>query len=128
MLLSFLPLLLLGPLAFRARCFIFRPLQARPLLEEALTARRETLGDRHPDTLGSINNLGNLLMAQGKLDEVRSRVRWTARLVPWLHAVWWTACQLVRTLCGHRDGRALGELVTRWSRCARRGVGMCMRA
>ena len=63
MLLSFLPLLLLGPLAFRARSFIFRPLQARPLLEEALTARRETLGDRHPDTLTSVDNLGRLLEA-----------------------------------------------------------------
>jgi hypothetical protein len=29
--------------------------------------RRETLGNRHPDTLASINNLGTLLMAKGDL-------------------------------------------------------------
>ena len=71
-----------------------RRLQAKPLLEEDLAACRETLGDRHPDTLSSINNLGLLLQAQGKLDEVRSRMRPTARacLVRRLHAVWWTAC------------------------------------
>ena len=45
--------------------------EARPLYEEALQASRETLGDRHPDTLGSINNLGMLLKAQGSLDEAR---------------------------------------------------------
>ena len=28
---------------------------------EVLAAMRETLGDRHPDTLTSINNLGGLL-------------------------------------------------------------------
>ena len=31
-----------------------KPDEARPLYEEALQARRETLGDRHPDTLTSI--------------------------------------------------------------------------
>ena len=30
--------------------------EARPLYEEALQGRRETLGDRHPRTLYSINN------------------------------------------------------------------------
>ena len=34
---------------------------AAPLLREALEAMRETLGDRHPHTLTSINNLGWLL-------------------------------------------------------------------
>jgi hypothetical protein len=29
--------------------------------------RRETLGNRHPDTLNSINNLGTLLRAKGDL-------------------------------------------------------------
>ena len=51
---------------------VWRRLQAKPLLEEALNACRETLGDRHPDTLTSINNLGLLLKAQGQLDEARS--------------------------------------------------------
>jgi len=40
--------------------------EARPLLEEALQARRETLGDRHPDTLGSIGNMKNLVNALRK--------------------------------------------------------------
>ena len=35
--------------------------EARPLCEEAVQARRETLGDRHPDTLASINNMAHLL-------------------------------------------------------------------
>ena len=59
---------------------VWRRLQAKPLFEEALAARRETLGDRHPDTLISINNLGLLLKAQGRLDEARSPpMCWTAR-------------------------------------------------
>ena len=41
------------------------------MYEEALQARRETLGDRHPDTLTSIGNMGSLLEAQGQLDEAR---------------------------------------------------------
>jgi tetratricopeptide (TPR) repeat protein len=36
---------------------------------ESLEARRATLGDRHPRTLGSINHLASLLQDQGKLDE-----------------------------------------------------------
>ena len=35
--------------------------EARPLLEEALKARRETLGDCHPNTMTSIYNLASLL-------------------------------------------------------------------
>ena len=45
--------------------------EARPLLEEALQAQRETLGDRHQLTLYSIGNLGQLLQAMGKLEEAR---------------------------------------------------------
>ncbi|MFU8828675.1 MAG: tetratricopeptide repeat protein, partial [Phycisphaerales bacterium] len=36
---------------------------------EALEIRRRVLGDEHPDTLNSINNMGSLLNAQGKLAE-----------------------------------------------------------
>ena len=36
---------------------------------EALAVRRRTLGDEHPDTLVSINNLANLLSDQGKLGD-----------------------------------------------------------
>ena len=40
---------------------------AEPLYREALEVRRETLGNRHPHTLASINNLGGLLRAKGDL-------------------------------------------------------------
>jgi len=43
--------------------------EARPLYEEALQGRRETLGDRHDDTLTSISLLAYLLEEQGKLVE-----------------------------------------------------------
>ena len=45
--------------------------EARPLYEEALQARRETLGDRHPSTLTSIGNMGALLYGMGQLTEAR---------------------------------------------------------
>eukprot|EP00964_Phaeocystis_antarctica_P139927 scaffold104718_cov51-Phaeocystis_antarctica.AAC.1 len=45
--------------------------EARPLLEEALQAWRETLGDRHADTLVSIGNMGQLLKDMGKMEEAR---------------------------------------------------------
>ena len=41
--------------------------EAGRLYREVLEVRRETLGDRHPDTLASINNLGTLLEAKGDL-------------------------------------------------------------
>ena len=40
-----------------------------PLFEEVLQERRETLGDRHADTLLSIYRLAELLEEQGKLVE-----------------------------------------------------------
>ena len=43
--------------------------EARPLYGEALQACRETLGDRHPDTLRSIYNMGLLLEKQDNLTE-----------------------------------------------------------
>jgi len=46
--------------------------EAGALYREALEARRETLGNRHPDTLSSINNLGSLLQAKGRLDEAEA--------------------------------------------------------
>ena len=46
--------------------------EARPLYEEALQARRETLGDYHPNTLVSISGtMGTLLYTTGKLQEAR---------------------------------------------------------
>ena len=41
---------------------------AEPLSREAVDVKRETLGNRHPSTITSINNLGGLLMAKGDLD------------------------------------------------------------
>ena len=41
--------------------------EAEPLNRGALEVRRETFGDRHPDTLTSINNLCTLLQAKGDL-------------------------------------------------------------
>jgi Flp pilus assembly protein TadD len=43
--------------------------QAEPLLVEALEKRRRVLGQDHPDTLVSINDLGLLRENQGRLDE-----------------------------------------------------------
>ena len=42
------------------------------LYREALAGKRATLGDTHPHTLTSINNLGMLLQDQGKLDEAET--------------------------------------------------------
>ena len=41
------------------------PAAAELLAREALEAKRETLGGRHPGTLASINNLSTLLMDKG---------------------------------------------------------------
>ena len=41
---------------------------------------RRTLGDTHPKTLASINNLGGLLYAQGKLDEAEPVFREAVRV------------------------------------------------
>jgi len=48
---------------------------AEALYREALEAQRETLGDRHPNTLTSINNLGRLLAAKGDLDGAEALYR-----------------------------------------------------
>ena len=46
--------------------------EAEPLFLEAMAACRETLGDRHPGTLGAINNLAILLKRQGRLSEAEA--------------------------------------------------------
>ena len=43
--------------------------EAEPLYREAVEANRETLGDRHKETLISIGNLVRLFLEQGKLTE-----------------------------------------------------------
>jgi len=49
--------------------------EAEPLMREALGGRRHQLGDSHPDTLISINNLAVFLKAQGKLAEAEPLMR-----------------------------------------------------
>jgi tetratricopeptide (TPR) repeat protein len=41
------------------------------VVQEVLKVQRETLGDRHPNTLNSINNLGLLLQEMGQLEKAR---------------------------------------------------------
>jgi len=48
---------------------------AFPLQESALATRRRRLGEEHPNTLSSINNMGRLLQAQGKLAEAEPYYR-----------------------------------------------------
>ena len=43
--------------------------EAEPLYRESLAASRETLGNNHKRTQGSIGRLGQVLQEQGKLDE-----------------------------------------------------------
>ncbi len=49
--------------------------EAEPYQREALEGRRRVLGDDHPDTLGSINNMGALLLAAGKSAEAEPYYR-----------------------------------------------------
>jgi tetratricopeptide (TPR) repeat protein len=44
---------------------------ARPYYEKALEIRRNVLGEEHPDTALSLNNLGALLQAMGDYDGAR---------------------------------------------------------
>jgi len=48
---------------------------AMPLQESALATRRHVLGEEHPDTLTSLNNMGFLLLRQGKQDEAEPYFR-----------------------------------------------------
>ncbi|MAT47848.1 MAG: hypothetical protein CMO35_10535, partial [Verrucomicrobiaceae bacterium] len=49
--------------------------KAQPLLERALALRREHLGNEHPDTLSSINQMGLCLSSMGRHEEAASFVR-----------------------------------------------------
>ena len=48
---------------------------AEALYREALDGRRRTLGDAHPGTLNSINNMAGLLQDQGKLSDAEALYR-----------------------------------------------------
>ncbi len=49
--------------------------RALPLLEAALATRRKELGDDHPNTLASINGMGILASALGRLEETEAFYR-----------------------------------------------------
>jgi tetratricopeptide (TPR) repeat protein len=49
--------------------------EAEPYYRDALEKRRRVLGEEHPDTLTSINNMGVLLESQGKLAEAEPYYR-----------------------------------------------------
>ena len=49
--------------------------EAEPLFRETLEAHRRILGDSHPGTLNSMNNLALLLKDQGKFDEAEPLLR-----------------------------------------------------
>jgi len=49
--------------------------QARALAEDTLT-RRRVLGEDHPNTLNSANNLANGLAAQGEHEQARQLREW----------------------------------------------------
>ena len=49
--------------------------EARPLLEQALTQRREQLGEEHPDVAQSLYDLGALLEILGNYDEAEDLLR-----------------------------------------------------
>ena len=53
--------------------------EARPLYEEALQACRETLGDRHPDTLASISNICRSSWMSCRVRPDVSRPTWKTR-------------------------------------------------
>ncbi|VAW42744.1 hypothetical protein MNBD_CHLOROFLEXI01-3218, partial [hydrothermal vent metagenome] len=44
---------------------------ARPFYEQALAINQKVLGEAHPDTASSLNNMGALLRAMGQLAEAR---------------------------------------------------------
>ena len=49
--------------------------EAEPLLRKALKSQEEVLGPKHPDTLTSLHDLGNLLMSMGKHREAEPLCR-----------------------------------------------------
>jgi tetratricopeptide (TPR) repeat protein len=54
---------------------LLNPESAEPLLRKALTMRERDSGAKHPETAIAMNNLGNALLAQGKLVEAEQLLR-----------------------------------------------------
>ena len=59
----------------RLQCPSIASLEAETLYREALDCRRRELGDTHPDTLTSINNLALSLYRQHKFDDAETLYR-----------------------------------------------------
>ena len=75
--------------------------EAEPLFREALQKRRSTLGDAHPDTLTSMNNLAELLRAQGKFGEAEPLFREALHALPgWLKLL---GCEPSKLLFGFEN-------------------------
>jgi len=54
--------------------------EAEQMLRLTLMLQNKVLGEKHPDTLGSMNNLAEVLRSQGKYDEAESMHRQTLML------------------------------------------------
>src|SRR5205823_1781138 len=52
-----------------------RPAEAEPLYREALARRRSAMGEEHPETLQSINNLAFFLFGQKQMAEAEALFR-----------------------------------------------------
>ena len=95
---------------------------AEALFREAMEAQRETLGDRHPSTLRSINNLGGLLMEQGRPGDAIPLLReelegCVARYGKGHDETQSSARNLVRLLRGagrRREAKAIRRAFGRW--------------
>jgi tetratricopeptide (TPR) repeat protein len=48
---------------------------ARPYYEKALEIRKKVLGEKHPDTAGSLNNLATLCFYENKIKEAANYIR-----------------------------------------------------
>jgi tetratricopeptide (TPR) repeat protein len=70
--------------------------KAEPLFREALEVDRETLGNRHPNTLAAISNLGGLLHAKGDLAAAEPLCR--------------EALEVERETLGNRDPSTLASI------------------
>eukprot|EP00964_Phaeocystis_antarctica_P066951 scaffold40515_cov61-Phaeocystis_antarctica.AAC.1 len=111
--------------------------EAKPPYEEAMQGKRETMGDRHPDTLASINNLGTLLRPwaswrrRGRCTRSRCRRagrRWaTATRARWPRSTTWACCyrrwaswrrrgRCTRRRCRHSGRRWATATRARWPR------------
>ena len=90
--------------------------EAEPLLEQVLQLRREVLGERHPDTLASLDNLAALYLNQGRYGEAEP--------------LYEQALQLRREVLGERHPdtlQSLNDLAALYDRQGRDGEAELLR-